>query len=137
MTIITVGVLDLVMMTKFYEEQFGWTKTSASNDNVSFFHLNGILLSLYPREKLAADAGVTSDGTGFNAFTLAYCTRTKQEVDDFIANLKSKGVKIVKAPEEAFWGGYSSYVADPEGNLWEIAYNPFLEIDDAGNAVAE
>ena len=134
MTILTIGVSDLPTMTAFYEDVFGWKKTAESNEGISFFKLNGILLSLYPRYKLAEDAGVSSEANGFKGFTLAYCTRTKDEVDQFISELSAKGVLIVKAPEEAFWGGYSSYVADPDGNLWEIAYNPFLNMDEAGNA---
>lgn len=132
-TIIGLGVSDLQKSSDFYENQFGWKKTASSNEDISFFQLNGILLSLYPREKLAEDAGVNPKGEGFNAFSLAYCTRSKEEVDQLIENLEKKGVKVVKKPEEVFWGGYSSYVADPDGNLWEIAYNPFLPLDEEGN----
>lgn len=132
-TIIGLGVSDLQKSSDFYENQFGWKKTASSNEDISFFQLNGILLSLYPRAKLAEDAGVNPKGEGFNAFSLAYCTRSKEEVDQLIENLEKKGVKVVKKPEEVFWGGYSSYVADPDGNLWEIAYNPFLPLDEEGN----
>ena len=112
---------------------FGWKKTISSNENIYFFQLNGILLALYPREKLAEDATVNSDGTGFKGFSLAYNTRTKDEVDELIKDLETKGVKIVKRPEEASWGGYSSYIADPDNNLWEIAFNPFLPLNENGN----
>ncbi len=132
-TIIGLGVSDLKVSTKFYEEKFGWTKTDDSNENISFFNLNGILLSLYPREKLAEDATVDHEGSGFKGFTLAYNTRSKQEVNDLIEELSGKGVKIVKEPQEVFWGGYSSYIADPDQNLWEIVYNPYLQIDESGN----
>ena len=132
-TIIGLGVADLGASTKFYEEIFGWTKTEASNDNISFFKLNGILLSLYPREKLAEDATVDPKGSGFKGFTLAHNMRTKEGVDQFIEELRGKGVKVVKEPQEVFWGGYSSYIADPDGNLWEIAHNPYLPIDKDGN----
>jgi catechol 2,3-dioxygenase-like lactoylglutathione lyase family enzyme len=134
-TIIGLGVEDLKASTAFYQEKFSWQLTSASNDNISFFQLNGVLLSLYPREKLAEDATVPHKGSGFKGFTLAYNTRTKEEVDEIFADLGSKGVKIVKQPEAVFWGGYSGYVADLDENLWEIAYNPFLELDAEGNAV--
>lgn len=77
---------------------------------------------------MAEDAGVDSKGEGFKAFSLAHNLRSKEEVDQTIADLESKGVKIVKQPEEVFWGGYSSYIADPDDNLWEIAYNPFMEV---------
>ncbi len=137
LTIVGLGVNDLEVATKFYEEKFGWEKMGASNDSISFFQLNGILLSLYPSEKLAEDATVSAEGSGFKKFTLAYNTRSKQEVDDLISELETKGVKIVKRPEEVFWGGYSSYVADMDDNLWEIAFNPFLPLDEKGNAVNE
>lgn len=133
LTIVGLGVQDLSASTTFYEENFGWKKTSSSNDQITFFQLNGILLSLYPRDKLAEDATVLSEGSGFKGFTLAYNTRSREEVDELIAKLEGKGVKIVKAPQEVFWGGYSSYVADPDGNLWEIAFNPYLIMDDDGN----
>ncbi|MFY0628263.1 MAG: VOC family protein [Reichenbachiella sp.] len=132
-TIIGLGVEDLIVSTDFYENKFGWKKTKASNDDISFFQLNGILLSLYPKDKLAEDAGIPPEGSGFKAFTLAYNTRSKEEVDQLISDLENKGVKIIKRPQAVFWGGYSSYVADPDENLWEIAFNPFLELDEAGN----
>lgn len=133
LTIVGLGVTDLKALTAFYEESFGWKKMDTSNEYITFFQLNGLLLSLYPKEKLAEDAGVTPEGSGFRAFSLAYNTRTKEEVDTLIQLLESRGVKIVKRPEEVFWGGYSSYVSDPDGNLWEIAYNPYLPIDEQGN----
>lgn len=135
LTIITLGVEDLTTSNAFYENTFGWKKLSSSNEGVSFFQLNGILLSLYPKEKLAEDAQVSHEGKGFKAFSIAYCTKTKEEVNELINTLKAKGVKVVKAPEEAFWGGYSGYIADPDDNLWEIAYNPYLPLDEKGNAI--
>jgi len=132
-TIIGLGVADLEVSTKFYVDVFGWIKTEDSNDNISFFKLNGILLSLYPREKLAEDATVDPKGSGFKGFTLAHNMRTKEGVDQLIEELRGKGVKIVKEPQEVFWGGYSSYIADPDDNLWEIAHNPYLPIAEDGN----
>lgn len=128
-TIIGLGVSDLKIATEFYQNAFGWKKAASSNDNITFMELNsGVLLSLYPREKLAEDAGISPEGDGFKSFSLAHNLRSKVEVDETIAKLASKGVKIVKQPEEVFWGGYSSYIADPDGNLWEIAYNPFMVV---------
>ena len=134
-TIIGLGVTNLEASTAFYQEKFGWKLTKASNENISFFQLNGLLLSLYTKDKLAEDAMVDPTGSGFKGFTLAYNTRTKEEVDEIFADLSSKSVKIVKQPEQVFWGGYSGYVADLDDNLWEIAYNPFLELDADGNTV--
>ncbi len=135
LTIITLGVSNLKVATTFYEQQFGWKKMKSSNENITFFQLNGMLLSLYPQEKLAEDAQMPAESNGFKGFTLAFNTRTKEEVDSLIQSLENKGVTIVKQPEEVFWGGYSSYIADPDGHLWEIAFNPYLALDDAGNAM--
>jgi hypothetical protein len=137
LTIIGLGVNNLEVATQFYEEKFGWKKMTSSNEFISFFQLNGILLSLYPYDKLAEDAKVSAEGSGFKKFTLAYNTTSKQEVDELIEVLEAKGLRIVKRPEEVFWGGYSSYVADMDDNLWEIAFNPFLPLDENGNIIAE
>src|SRR3972149_9712940 len=131
---ITLGVDDLDKVKKFYQEKFGWTPLKDS-DGISFFKLNGFILGLFPNNELAKDAGVPDDGRGFKRFTLAINFKTEQEVDKAFDDLKQKGVKIIKAPEKVFWGGYRGYIADIENNLWEIAYNPFLELDSEGNVV--
>lgn len=135
LSIITLGVADLQKTTAFYTEKFGWKKSPQSNEGITFLQLNGLQLGLYPREKLAEDAQIEAKGNsdGFKGFTLAYCTRTEQEVDDLFADFEAKGVEIVKKPHKVFWGGYSGYIADVDGNLWEIAFNPFLEMDEDGN----
>ncbi|TBN02663.1 VOC family protein [Hyunsoonleella flava] len=137
LTIVTLGVKDLKKATLFYEDSFGWEKMPSSNNDISFFQLNGILLSFYPREKLAEDAQVPHEGNGFKGVTLAYNTRSKEEVDKLFSELERKGVTILKAPEDVFWGGYSGYVSDLDKNLWEIAFNPFLQMDEKGSAVKE
>ena len=91
------------------------------------------MLGIYPREKLAEDALVSPEGSGFSGITLAYNARSESEVDEIIKDLKSKGVKIIKEPQKAFWGGYSSYFADPDDYRWEVAYNPFFPFDESGN----
>jgi catechol 2,3-dioxygenase-like lactoylglutathione lyase family enzyme len=126
-TFITLGVKDLQTSIDFYENCFGWKKSEMSGDNMVLFTLNGIHLALYPWEALAEDALVSSEGMGFKGFTLAHNLWSEAEVDLAIEALREKGVTIVKEPQKVFWGGYSSYIADPDGFLWEIAYNPFLE----------
>ncbi len=133
LTIITLGVADLKIATDFYENKFGWKRMKNSTKDIIFFQLNGMLLSLYNRCALAEDAGIDATGSGFKGFSLAYNARSEKEVDELIAELKSKKVPIVKAPQKVFWGGYSSYISDPDGNLWEIAYNPYLSLDEKGN----
>ena len=137
LTIITLGVADLKTAAAFYENTFGWKRTPASNEHIVFYQLNGMLLSLFPKTSLAEDAKSDVMGTGFKGFTLAYNTRSEKEVDELIEKLRKQGVQIVKEPQKVFWGGYSSYVADPDGNLWEIAYNPFLPLDEKGNVAAQ
>lgn len=132
-SIIGLGVKDLKTAHHFYSKILGWEPHSSTNEGISFFKLNGLFLSLYQEEKLAEDAGVSSEGSGFKKFSLAFNTRSEKEVDDLISELKSKGVKIVKEPEKVFWGGYSSYFSDPDENLWEVAFNPFIELDEQGN----
>jgi uncharacterized protein len=133
LSIITLGVRDLKTSIDFYTNKFGWKIIESGNENIAFFQLNGIQLALFGRDELARDANVDSTGTGFKTITLAYLARSEKEVDDIIAVLKSKKVKILKSPQKVFWGGYSSYVCDPDNNIWEIAYNPYLNLDNQGN----
>lgn len=127
-TFITLGANDLNLTVDFYENKFGWKRSEMSQDNIVIYELNGILFSLYSRIELADDARVEPFGNGFKGFTLSYNVKSEDEVDSLIEDLRAKGVKIIKEPQKVFWGGYSSYVADPDGNLWEIAFNPFLNI---------
>ncbi len=133
LTMITLGVSDLKQSTHFYVTKFGWEKSESSNEFISFFTLNGIQLALYERSELAKDATVESTGSGFKGFTMAYNTRSENEVDKLIKKMKEDGVKVIKEPQKVSWGGYSAYVSDLDGNLWEIAFNPFLELDEKGN----
>lgn len=88
---------------------------------------------MYGRNELAKDATVNSNGSGFKGLTISYNTKSEKEVDLLINKLRIEGVKIVKEPRKTDWGGYSSYISDLDGNLWEIAYNPFLPLDQNGN----
>ena len=129
MTFITLGVEDLKQSIDFYEHKFGWKRSELSNESIIFYDLDGTHLALYDREELAKDVNVDPLGNGFRSFTMAYNTRSEKEVDDLIENLRKQGVQVIKEPQKVFWGGYSSYIADPDGNLWEIAFNPYLIID--------
>ncbi len=131
--IITLGVRDFKKSVEFYSKTLGWKPSSNTNDDIAFFQAGGVLLAIYPREKLAEDALTSPEGSGFAGITLAYNARSESEVDEIIRDLKSKGVKIVKEPQKVFWGGYSSYFADPDDYHWEVAYNPFFAFDEDGN----
>ena len=130
--IVTLGVRDLETSRKFYAETLGW-KISRPQEGVVFFQAGGVVLALFPREELAKDAQISLEGSGFAGFSLAYNAQSEAEVDEIINDLKSKGVKILKEPQKVFWGGYSSYFADPDGYPWEVAYNPFFSFDENGN----
>jgi catechol 2,3-dioxygenase-like lactoylglutathione lyase family enzyme len=136
--IITLGVRDLETSKAFYSETLGW-KIARPQEGIAFFQAGGVVLALFPREELAKDALVDSRTQDHDAaaFTLAYNARSEAEVDEIINDLRSKDVKIVKEPQKVFWGGYSSYFADPDDNLWEVAYNPFFLLDEQGNLKLE
>ena len=125
---ITLGVGDLAISRRFYQDIFGWRETVDSNENIAFFETGSALrFALFGKEALAQDAQVLVQGSGFPCFTLAHNVGSEAEVDALFSELASKNVNIVKAPQKVFWGGYSGYIADPDGFLWEIAFNPFLQ----------
>ena len=102
--IITLGVRDFKKSVEFYSKTLGWKPSSNTNDDIAFFQAGGVLLAIYPREKLAEDALISPEGSGFAGITLAYNAHSEAEVDEIIRDLKSKGVKIVKEPQKVFLG---------------------------------
>lgn len=123
-SMITLGVSNLEKSISFYRDGLGLPKMD-SEPTVAFFTLNGSWLGLYPKDALAEDAQVSSEGSGFNGFTLAYNVTSEAEVDATMDEAIAAGAKMTKEPQKVFWGGYSGYFADPDGYLWEVAYNPF------------
>ncbi|MEL6978342.1 MAG: VOC family protein [Pseudomonadota bacterium] len=134
-SIITLGVSDLASSIAFYE-RLGWRLSTPELTGVAFFQCPGIVFGLYPRAALAADAGLAEDGAGagFGGFSLAYNTRAKEDVDALLAEATLAGARITKPAQDAFWGGYHGYFADPDGHLWEVAWNPGLVIEADGSA---
>lgn len=131
-SIVTLGVADLDRAIAFYQAM-GLTPGMVVPGDVAFFQMGGMLLALWPREKLAADAGVEDDGRhGFAGVALAYNTRSDAEVGDVLAAAQAAGGTIVKPAQKAFWGGWYGYFADTEGNLWEVAHNPAFALDVEG-----
>jgi catechol 2,3-dioxygenase-like lactoylglutathione lyase family enzyme len=135
--IITLGVRDLETSRMFYTDILGWKPSTGGNEEIVFLQAGGVVLTLYPREMLAEDAMTSPAGSGFSGITLAYNARSESEVDEIISDLKSKGVRIAKEPQKVFWGGYSSYFADPDDYHWEVAYNPFFPFDESGTLKLE
>ena len=129
---ITLGVEDLESMSSFYKQQFGWTPLKEM-EGICFFLLNGMVLGLFPAKELADDIGIRYTGSGFKKFSLSINYGSEAEVDAAFNELSSARVEIIKPPAKVFWGGYSGYIADPEGNYWELAFNPFALLDDKKN----
>ena len=128
-SIVTLGVLDFAKSLAFYRDGLGFAAPNykEGGDHV-LFRLEGTWLSLYPRDKLAEDATVPDDGRGFSGITLAHNVRSRADADAVFAHAVSAGAKPVKKPQDVFWGGYSGYFADPDGYMWEIAFNPFMDL---------
>ena len=130
-SIIALGVADLARARAFYEA-LGFTAGPGSSENIVFFQVGGLVLSLFPRALLAEDAEVADDGHGFDGVTLAHNYPSEEAVDAAMAHALASGASLKKKPQKVFWGGYSGYFADPDGHLWEVAYNPFVKVDDHG-----
>jgi len=129
---ITLGVRDFAAAVRFYRDGLGWPLSRASVDDVAFFRLGGLVLALYPWDKLADDAGVPADGTGFRGVTLAHNVRQREDVEKVLGLAVSVGAKLVKPAQDVFWGGHSGYFADPEGYLWEVVWNPQFPFTEDG-----
>jgi len=127
-SMVTLGVKDLQISTTFYQQGLGLVRREFESEGVAFFQLAGAWLSLFPRDELAKDAGVAADGSGFRAVSLAQNVASEQEVDEVLALAVKAGGTLIKPGQKVFWGGYSGYFSDPDGHLWEIAFNPFMQV---------
>jgi catechol 2,3-dioxygenase-like lactoylglutathione lyase family enzyme len=131
LSLITLGVADLDRARRFYEDGLGWTKGNP-HDEVAFYQLNGLVLALWSRADLAEDARLDDTGAAYSGMTLAFNTRSRGEVHQMLAEVEAAGGTLLKPAEPQPWGGYSGYVADPDGHPWEVAYTPDWPIDDDG-----
>ena len=132
LSLVTLGVADMVRSRAFYEA-LGFKPSSASNPAVTFFDAGGVVLALFGRDELAHDSNVASGGSGFSGVTLAHNVRSQEDVDRVIAHAVNRGGTLLKPAQKAFWGGYSGYFADPDGHIWEVAFNPFFPLDASGH----
>jgi predicted lactoylglutathione lyase len=126
MSLVTLGVADVAAATAFYA-RLGFSPASAAGTpEVTFIPLNGgMVLALYGRASLAADAALTeAGGTGFGGIMLAYNARSEAEVDRLCAEFTEAGGTLSNPPAPTAWGGYCGYAVDPDGHSWEIAFNP-------------
>ena len=131
-TILTLGVDDLERSFKFYHQGMGLASKGIvgkefEHGDVAFFDLkNGMVLALYTRDNLAWDAQVERGNPSSTEFSIGYTTRNEAEVDSLMTQAKKAGATIVKHAQKTFWGGYAGYFQDPDGHLWEIAFNQNL-----------
>jgi predicted lactoylglutathione lyase len=128
---ITLGVADVPAARAFYE-RLGFKAAGFDSDEVSFFETNGSILGLFGRKALADDAAVADDGEGFRAVTCAINLDSEAAVDAALQLVVRAGGRIIKPAQKVFWGGYSGYFSDPDGHIWEIAFNPVFALDNEG-----
>jgi catechol 2,3-dioxygenase-like lactoylglutathione lyase family enzyme len=121
-SLITIGVADLARARGFYE-RLGWRGQEA--EQTVFFQAGGMAVVLWGRDKLAEDSGVADPDTdGFGGIALAHNVRSRSEVDDVLRQAADAGARITRPARETFYGGYAGCFTDPDGHVWEIAYNP-------------
>ncbi len=132
-SLVTLGVADVERSARFYEG-LGFRRSRGSSvESTVFIPLRGIVLGLYGRSALAEDAGMSDGVAGsFGGITLAYNARDRDEVETLFARAVETGARALRTPRETAWGGYSGYVADPDGHPWEIAFNPHWALSEDG-----
>jgi uncharacterized protein len=131
-SLVTLGVADLKRSRRFYEEGLGWRPGYVSEE-VVFLQAGGLVLALFPRLALAADARLADTGSGAGGIALAHNVRRREEVEAVLSEAAAAGATILKPAEDASWGGYSGYFADPDGHPWEVAWNPHWTIEADGS----
>lgn len=133
-SLITIGVDDLERSLAFYRDGLGLPTqgiigTEFEHGAVAFFDLNaGLKLAIWPRASIAHDTGIARGPTSSTEFMLGHNVASRAEVDAVMEQARKAGAAIVKSARDAFWGGYSGYFKDPDGHLWEVAWNPQWEI---------
>jgi uncharacterized protein len=135
-TLLTLGVNDLELSLTFYRDGLGLPTPGIigrefEHGAVAFFDLQaGLKLAIWPRDSLAHDTGIRKSPPSSTEFTIGHNVRSEKEVDAVMQQAEKAGASIVKRAQKTFWGGYAGYFADPDGHLWEVAYNPALLPDD-------
>ncbi len=136
-SLITLGVRDVARARRFYEQGLGWRASGPSNADVAFYQAGGLIVALYAEALLAADAGrpapaaAPSAGTGpaaFRGVTLAHNVPNPQLVDALLHEAERAGGRIERAGAPTDWGGYTGTFSDPDGHLWEVAWNPGFDL---------
>jgi hypothetical protein len=129
-TLLTLGVDDLQRSVHFYRDGLGLhtegiVGTEFENGAVAFFELQaGLKLALWPRKSIAHDSGLAPGNPSATEFTIGHNVSSRAEVDSVMAQARDAGAVVVKAAHDTFWGGYAGYFQDPDGHIWEVAWNP-------------
>lgn len=123
-SLITLGVHDLPRAIRFYQHGLGLPRCQEAAEGVAFFNLQGSWLALYPWQSLAGDAGLPAEGSGFRGVTLAHNLADREQVVAVYDEAIAAGATPLQPPHDVFWGGYVAYFADPDGHVWELAWNP-------------
>ncbi len=132
-SVITLGIDDLERSKRFYADGFGWTPVF-DNGEIAFYQMNGLVLGTWSREALAADMNAPAPvPPGGFALALAHNVPTEADVDPLIDRLIMAGGTLLRAADNPPHGGRRGYIADPDGHVWEIAYNPAWPIDAEGH----
>jgi catechol 2,3-dioxygenase-like lactoylglutathione lyase family enzyme len=133
--VLTLAVEDLQRSLAFYRDGMGLktkgvTGEQFENGAVVFFYINDddLILALWPAASLAKDAKIAPTKARLGAVSLGHVVKSKEEVDAVMKQAEKAGAIITERPRDAFWGGYSGYFHDPDGHLWEIAWNPDISV---------
>lgn len=135
-TVLTIGVDDLDRSLAFYRDGLGLPTEGIvgrefEHGAVAFFKLQaGLKLAIWPRRCIARDAGIPQTEPSPTEFTIGHNVSSKQEVDAVMQQAGAAGAKVVKVAQDTFWGGYAGCFQDPDGHLWEVAWNPAWEINE-------
>jgi uncharacterized protein len=132
-SLITLGVSDYDRAKSFYEA-LGWS-TALEVERTAFFQANGVVLALWAREKLAADAGIVDGGAQWSGIALAHNVASRDEVDRVIEQARVGGASITREPSETFYGGYAGVFRDLDGHAWEVAHNPGFGLTPDGSII--
>lgn len=129
-SLVTLGVADVARARGFYE-RLGWRGQEA--EETVFFQAGGVVIVLWGRAKVAADAGIEDrNDDGFGGVALAHNVRSRTEVDQVLSEAVNAGAALTQAARETFYGGYAGCFTDPDGHVWEIAHNPGFALDKDG-----
>lgn len=134
-SLVTLGTRDLKRAIQFYHHGLGWpmSEVGAGSNEVAFFRTNGAIVTVYLRHLLAHEAGQSPEGSGFGGIVLSHNVREREQVDTVLEEAVRAGGAILNPARQMDWGGYCGHMADPDGHVWEIAWNPGFPILEDGS----